>query len=188
MLQNRFLPRIIYLLLGLMVWSSCENDINKARKLANTDDVSVDIATNVKLKYKEEGRMVVVISAPELRRYFRNENRVEFPKGFKLEFFDRGSPTCTIRAGYGIRDESNKQMKASKGVKVVNRAGERVETEEMIWEELKKQIRADGKVKIITPDDILYGQGLLADETFSNYTLKKITGVVSVDDNNLPSR
>jgi LPS export ABC transporter protein LptC len=188
MLRSHFYVSIINLLLGLILLCACENDINKARKLANTDDVSVDIATNVKLKYKEEGRLVVIISAPELRRYFRNENRIEFPKGFKLEFYNGGNITCTINAGFGIRDESNKQMKASKGVKVVNRAGERVETEEMVWEELKKQIRADGKVKITTPDDILYGQGLLADETFSNYTLRKITGVVSVDDNNIPSR
>jgi len=188
MLQKRYFQKFCCLLFGLMILSACENDINKARKLANTDDVNVDIATKVKLIYKEEGRKVVVISAPELRRYFRNENRVEFPKGFKLEFFDRGNTTCTIIAGYGIRDESLKQMKATKGVKVVNRAGEKVETEEMIWEELKKEIRADGKVKIITPDDVLFGQGLLADETFSNYSLRKITGIVSVDDNNLPGR
>lgn len=188
MSQNRFYLSLSTLFLGIMLFCACENDINIARKLANTDDVNVDIATKVKLIYKEEGRKVVVISAPELRRYFRNENRIEFPKGFKLEFFNSGTITCTITAGYGIRDEGIKQMKASKGVKVVNRSGEKVETEEMIWEELKKEIRADGKVKIITPDDVLYGHGLLADETFSNYSLRKITGIVSVDDNNLPGR
>lgn len=167
---------------------ACEADLDKAKELANTDDANVDIATNVRLKYKEEGRLVVVISAPELRRYFRNSDKLEFSKGFLLEFYNDGIVTCTIAAGYGMRDENFKQMNASKGVKIINRSGEKVDTEEMIWDEARKRITADGKVVITTPHDKITGFGLVSNETFSEYTLKKIVGVVSVEDNNIPGR
>lgn len=167
---------------------SCETDLEKAKELSNTDDANVDIATNVRMKYKEEGNLVVVISAPELRRYFRNADKLEFKKGFLLEFYEKGIVTCTIAAGYGMRDDNLKQMKASGGVKIINRSGERVDTNEMIWDEVRKKISADGKVVITTPHDKITGYGLLSDETFSNYTLQKIVGVVSVEDNNIPGR
>jgi hypothetical protein len=102
--------------------------------------------------------------------------------------YDDGILTCTINAGYGQRDETTKRMTASGGVKVLNFKQEQMESEEMIWDEVRKEIKVEGKVKVTTPTDILYGIGLVADDRFKNYSMKKITGVVEVEGDNIPGR
>ena len=167
---------------------SCENDPQQAKALANTDNAQVDIAKDVRLMYKESGKLTALITAPLMHRYFRNENKIEFPEGVVVELYNNGNLTCTINAGYGMRDETTKRMDASKGVKVQNYKKEQMESEEMVWSEVAKEIRVDGKVKVTTPNDVLYGVGLVADDQFNNYTMSKITGRLSVEDNNIPGR
>jgi LPS export ABC transporter protein LptC len=173
----------------LLPWlMACKNDLAKARELANTDEAQKDVAVNVRMVYKENGQIIAVISAPTMHTFFRNENRLVFPEGLAVELYDQGEMTCNIQAGYGQRDETTKRMTASKGVVVMNNKGEKLESEDMIWDEVRAEIKVDGKVKITTPTDQLTGYGLLADDRFRNYSMKKITGVVQVQDDNIPGR
>lgn len=178
----------LFLLLFSLSFQACDNDIDTARELANTDDVHMDIATDVRLLYKEKGQLTALITAPSMHRYFRNENRLVFPEGLTVELYDNGVLTSVIRAGYGQRDESVKRMVASQGVNVRNYKNEQMDSEEMIWDEVRQEIKVEGKVKVTTPTDILYGYGLEADDRFKNYTMKRITGVVEVEDDNIPGR
>jgi LPS export ABC transporter protein LptC len=181
----RFLPLFCWVLMGL---SACDSDIEAARELANTDDVQMDVATDVRLMHKEAGKLTALITAPLMHRFFRNENRVVFPEGLLVELYDNGILTCTIRAGYGQRDESTKRMTASGGVTVLNYKQEQMDAEEMLWDEVRQEITVEGKVKVTTPTDVLYGLGLVADDRFKNYTMKRITGVVEVEGDNIPGR
>lgn len=176
---------IVFLLLTSSL-ISCTSNLEKARELANTDDVNMDIAENVRLIYKEKGELVAVITAPVMYRFFRNENRLVFPEGLAVELYDDGVITCEIRAGFGERDETTKKMRASKGVVVTNYKQEKLVTEEMIWDEVRKEIQANGQVKVTTPSDHITGYGLKADDRFRNYTMNRITGVVQVEDDNIP--
>lgn len=179
---------MIILAVCSMMLSACDSDIEAAKELANTDDVQMDVATDIRLMHKESGRLTALITAPLMHRFFRNENRIVFPEGLVVELYDDGILTCTINAGYGQRDETTKRMTASGGVKVLNFKQEQMESEEMIWDEVRKEIKVEGKVKVTTPTDILYGIGLVADDRFKNYSMKKITGVVEVEGDNIPGR
>lgn len=180
------IARTILLLLFITGLISCSNDLEKARELSNTDDVQMDVAENVRLMYKEKGLLVAVITAPVMHRFFRNENRLVFPEGLAVELYDNGIVTCEIRAGFGERDETTKKMQASKGVVVINYKQEKLETEEMVWDEVREEIQADGQVRVTTPADRITGYGLRADDRFRNYSMNRIAGVVRVEDDNIP--
>lgn len=182
----RGMGKWITLLSFFLCFTSCSSDLEIARQLANTDDVQMDIAENVRLIYKEKGQLVAVITAPVMHRFFRNENRLVFPEGLAVDLYDDGVITCEIRAGFGERDETTKKMLASKGVVVTNFKKEKLETEDMVWDEVREEIQADGRVRVTTPSDRITGYGLKADDRFRNYTMNTITGVVQVEDDNIP--
>lgn len=64
-----------------------------------------------------------------------------------------------------------------------NSKNEIMETQELTWEMRTKRINTDKPIKIRTPDNIISGIGFDSDEDFSNYTIRKVSGVVAVDDN-----
>jgi lipopolysaccharide assembly outer membrane protein LptD (OstA) len=54
-----------------------------------------------------------------------------------------------------------------------------------MWNQAEKKIYATGFVRITTPDEIIYGNGLEAKEDFSEYTIKKVTGTVKIKNDDL---
>jgi precorrin-4 methylase len=71
-------------------------------------------------------------------------------------------------------------MTARKNVEVINAKGEKLNTEEIIWDEQKKIIYSNAFVKISTGDEIIWGIGMEANEDFTDYVIKKVTGKVKV--------
>ena len=63
-------------------------------------------------------------------------------------------------------------------VEVVNTKNETLSTEELIWNNKTRRITSDKFVKIQTADEIIYGDGLDANEDMTNYRIKKISGTV----------
>jgi lipopolysaccharide assembly outer membrane protein LptD (OstA) len=69
---------------------------------------------------------------------------------------------------------------------VVNQKGERLTTDELIWDEEKKIIYSNTFVKIATEDEVMYGKGMIANQNFSDYTIKNITGKIKVNASEVP--
>ena len=63
-----------------------------------------------------------------------------------------------------------------------NDKGEKLETEKLIWEEKNASIRTESAIRITTPNEIITGYGLEADEDFSNYSIRNISGIVNVEE------
>jgi hypothetical protein len=71
-------------------------------------------------------------------------------------------------------------MTARNDVVVINKKGEKLNTEELIWDEQREQIYSNAFVKITTDDEIIMGNGLESNQTFTDYTVKHITGSIKV--------
>ena len=65
---------------------------------------------------------------------------------------------------------------------VVNKKGEQLNTEELYWDEKKETIYSEVFVKITTDEEIIMGEGFEADQNFTNYTLSKVTGQITIED------
>jgi LPS export ABC transporter protein LptC len=101
-------------------------------------------------------------------------------------FYDeRGKEATTLKADYGVRYELSKRMEVKYNVEVINVNGEKLNTEHLIWDEKKKKIISDAFVKITTAKEIIMGKGLEANQDFTQYEIKEITGSIRIDDNQL---
>lgn len=135
---------------------------------------------NVLTLYSDSAKVLIKLQAP-LQEDFENGDMI-FPDGIGVEFYEQGSiVTSTLRANYG-KQERNKDLYLVRGNVVVHniKKQEKLETEELYWNKAKAQIYTDKFVKITTPEEILMGHGLQANQDFSNYKIKKVTGVFSL--------
>lgn len=165
---------------------SCNSDPNEAKKFADPENANIEISEDIRLLHKEGGFTNAIITAPLMHRYSKNENRMTFPQGLQIELYENEMMTAVIQAGYGEKDDNTKKMKASKGVTIVNYKQEKMESEDLEWNENTAQITIEGKVKVTTPTDIIQGYGLVSDDRFSNYKMSKITGILKVEGDNIP--
>jgi LPS export ABC transporter protein LptC len=71
-------------------------------------------------------------------------------------------------------------MTVKNDVIVVNIKGDTLRTELLIWDEKTNKINTNEAVKITTPDEIIYGDGLESNTEFSQYKIFKIKGIISL--------
>jgi len=173
-----------YIIGCLFIFSavSCRNDLATINALFTEEEVQFDVALNPKMVYTELGATRVEIVAPKLRSWNKNPRKTTFPKGLNVAFFEGKRNTSNLVADYGENHEQNKELIVSGNVSFKNDKGEHLETEKLIWYEKTAKIIAEDWVTITTPNEIITGYGLEADEDFSNYTISNISGIVNIED------
>ncbi|PSR05344.1 MAG: LPS export ABC transporter periplasmic protein LptC, partial [Bacteroidetes bacterium SW_11_45_7] len=82
---------------------------------------------------------------------------------------------------YGIAYEDRDEMTVRDNVVVINTKGEKLNTEELIWEREKEKIYSDKFVKVKREDEIIMGKGLVSNQKFTEYTIKDIRGTINVE-------
>ena len=63
--------------------------------------------------------------------------------------------------------------------------GDKLNTEHLIWNAITKKIFTDEFVKITTKDETIWGDGLVANQDFSDYQIKNVKGQVYMKDEDL---
>ncbi|MCC9165327.1 LPS export ABC transporter periplasmic protein LptC [Pontibacter harenae] len=132
---------------------------------------------NVTTLYSDSAKVLVKLEAP-VQQEFDDGNSV-YPDGLYVEFYEQkpGEISSTLRANYG-KQERNKSLYLARGNVVVENIikKEKLETEELYWDQRKGDIYTDKFVKITTPERILMGNGLKAKQDFSDYVILNPTG------------
>lgn len=184
-LQLTFLMFVV--LLGA-TFSSCKNDKKAIDDIVTKYHVDEDRAEDVTIIYSEEGITKVRLFAKEfIKKETSKPPYTEMKEGLKVEFFnDSLKVISTLTARYGRYYEEAGNVIIRDSVVVINEKGEELHTEELIWNQNIRKIFTEKFVRINTPTQIMYGQGLEANEDFSWYRIKKPTGIVQVDKEKMP--
>lgn len=163
---------------------SCKNKMEKIRELTEPDTLPSETIRNVELRYYDSGVLRVYLKAPVLHAYYGSENKMIFPSGLEVLFLDsRGRTTGTLKAGYGMNLMDDKILKVRHHVVIVNKEEqETLETEELNWDQRKQKIYTEAHIKIKTPNKMILGQGLEADEKLKKRTLRNVTGEFQVNE------
>ena len=104
------------------------------------------------------------------------------PKGIDLKFYDDSlNIISTLTSNYAINRESENIMEARNNVVVVNKKGERLNTEHLIWDQKAKKIYSNEFTKITTQDEILLGNKFEANEDFTNYKISRVKGNFNIN-------
>jgi len=171
----------IALLLFYIVAGSGSKDLQKLNQFVEADNLA-ETGKDVEILYTESGQAKAKILTDELTRYISNEGITEFKKGLKIYFYDaNGQIESSMTANYGKAFEAEEELFARNNVIVINVKGEKLNTEELIWKRKDKKIFSNKFVKITTDDEIIFGEGLEANEDFSDYVIKKVKGSIKVD-------
>jgi LPS export ABC transporter protein LptC len=167
-------------ILVLLVFLSCCKPSVKDIKKKVVYKGPVAETTNVSTLYSDSARLQIKLSAP-LQLQYENQDGI-YPKGIFMTFFDRqGKVTNTVRANYGKYDKQKDQYFIRGNVVLENAVKkETLRTEELFWEKNTRKIHTDKFVTIQTDRDILKGQGLTANQDFSDYEILKPTGIFSL--------
>lgn len=153
-------------------------------KIASLKEVGVETATNVETFYSNAGIVKAKLNAPLLKRFNNSAPYTELAKGLSLVFYDEHmQENGRMTARYGINYEQEQKMIVRNNVVVVNVKGEILNTEELTWNQATRKIFTDKFVKITTADEVLYGDGMEADEDFTHYKIRKIKGTIKVKEN-----
>ncbi len=169
-----------------LLFGSCENDIGKIRSITDSADLPEVSANDVEIIYSDSGRVTMKITAGEIRQYSKVEKPyIEFPKGIYARFYtDSLTVESEIRANYAIYHTKEKLWDARGNVIANNlQKGEKLNTEELFWDENKKLIYSNSFSRIETKDGTFYGEdGFESNQRFTKWRLKSSRGTVNFKD------
>ena len=139
-------------------------------------------AKDIEVTFSDSGRIQAKLFSPLINRYGGKEPYMEFPKGFRVFIYDSAVHVeSTITGNYGKRLEASRIMEAKGNVIVRNEITKKqMNTEELTWDENKRMIYSNVKVKITTADKVLFVEGLESNESFTWYKFRRVTGEMMV--------
>jgi len=143
--------------------------------------------TDVEILYSDSAKLKVRVLTPLTNRFRKSDNKpyMEFPKGIHVYFYDDSMRVnAEVSSKYAIYRESTRIWEAKNNVVVVNVEGDKLNTEQLFWDENKKIIYTDQFSKVTKPNgEILIGRkGLTARQDFTNWRFIGASGTLVRDE------
>ena len=181
---------IAIVLVSWIVFSlmSCSNKPEEIDELVAADIRSgTERGKNIRIIYSDSAIVKAIIHAPVMERYNEPGNsRDVFPKGILLEFMDNNRTVKSwIKAESAIRDERTNKIIAKGNVNCYDNENKKIETSELIFDEIERIVYTDKLVRITDPvkGDTTYGFGFKANQDFTRFEIKKkVQGKINVTD------
>ena len=168
-----------FLCLSIFLFS-CSNDLETIKEISiqNQSVFPVETIKDFEIIYSDSSKVRVLLSASIMNRFNHEKKYVEIEDGLKVQFFDEsGKKESELLSDYAIIDEENDVIQAQKNVVVRNVNGDVLESETLNWSQKKQEIFTDDFIKITTDNEVIFGQGLVSNQNFTKYTIKKIIWV-----------
>ncbi len=169
--------------IGILVYG-CENNINEVNRLTNSDDLPLQTIYNSTIIYTDSGIVQLKIKAGLINRFPSEEDPYdEFSEGIMVFSYNReGVLESEITANRATNFPNRDFMVAKDSVILKDNEGKTLNTELLNWDNSTGKIYTDKFVKITTPTEILFGDGLEAEQDFSRYEITNIKGRIKIDE------
>lgn len=169
--------------IGLLLCSSCVNDLKKVQELSEKGS-GVEVARGVKTYYYgPNGSVKGILTAPVLYRYLRDTPYMLLDSGLKVDFYNDSLQLQTIlTAKKGKYFEKTNDIVVWDSVVVNTVDGKKLLTDELNWDPKKQQFYTDKPARLITPSQDLTGKyGLEAPGDLSWYKFRSASGDLKMD-------
>ena len=160
---------------------SCTLEKKPVEKETQKVDFSRETAKNINMYYSDSAKVLAIVQAPSLVSFLSQENpRTEFPDGVNVRFFESdASLKSQLTANYAVKNDKTGTITVRDSVVFKNiKEQQKMETEEMIWEEKDGSIYSDKFVKVTTLTEIIEGFGFRSNSDFSEWSMDTISGIV----------
>lgn len=198
--KRHIILSIAIIWVAILFFPSCHRKEVKLRMdaISNREAMPVLDAQQVTTLISDSGITRFRITAVEWQMYDRATPPYwEFPKGIYLEQFDNMLNTsATLRADYAYYNNQEELWHLTGNVYATNVNGEQFETPELFWEQKTERVYSDSAITIIQPPTpaaiqakgedakgtIIKGIGFESNQEMTKYTIRRPTGIFSVDD------
>jgi LPS export ABC transporter protein LptC len=166
---------------------ACSNNMQQVNTLVDKSLLDSENADSVQLYYSTNGQIRAILYALKFTHATSSKpSYIEMQKGLKVHFYNGDTmPTSTLTAKRGKYFEDKNNVLVKDSVVVVNVKNERLETEELVWNDQKQIFYTEKFVTITTPTQIIYGDGMEANQDFTYYKILNPKGVFAVNKNKL---
>jgi LPS export ABC transporter protein LptC len=159
---------------------ACENDLKNNEKIVLGENFPESVYYNFKINYSDSGYATSQITGDTLKQYeakdFKPAHDLMTGNVHLILYRADGSVKSQMKADKAIRYREEGDLHAFNNIVVFNEIGEKLNTEQIIWYEKTGKIKAPVPVKITKKDQILYGDSMISDQYFLNYTLSNPRG------------
>lgn len=172
---------LIYIVTAIAVtfFLGCESKFKEVQKINFSEFVPGGDADNVNLKYTDSGLIKVVLVSPKMLDY---SNLVfpftEFPKGIDVTLYDNKAKTTRVTSNYAVSYGKTGIIDLQGKVKIVSQDGQRLETEQLFYDQKNEWFYTEKKFKFTDLKGISNGQGIDFSKDFKVIHSQKINGEV----------
>jgi LPS export ABC transporter protein LptC len=138
------------------------------------------ILEGINLTYSDSVQVKVRLKTA-LELDLNNQDRL-YPKKVNLFFYDEiGTETTTIVSDSGHYYKTSDEYKLMGNVLINDKVkNQTMNTTSLIWAPSREIIYTKDPVDLNTPTQVLHGQGLTANQNFTQYSLGKVNGTIVV--------
>jgi LPS export ABC transporter protein LptC len=154
----------------------------KEISIQSQSNYPIETIKDAEIIYSDSSKVRLILNAKQMNRYKDEKEYIEINDGLRVQFFDvNGKKESELLSDNGIIDQINDLMQAQQNVVVRNVYGDILESESLNWSQSTNEIFTDDMVKITTKNEIIFGEGLVSNQDFTKYTIKKIKGTISIN-------
>jgi LPS export ABC transporter protein LptC len=182
-------PQGLFLVVCFMMLTGCENDLSKLPGNNSLKDLENDRASEVTFIYSEMGKTRAKLYTKE---FIGAENAkppyIDFLKGVKMDMYNDSlmvESTVTAHTARYYTDQQN--VIARDSVVVKNVKGDKLQTEELIWNKKLQRFYTEKFVRMTINGQPSWGYGLEANEDLSYVRIKNQRGTIPVNEGDIPS-
>jgi LPS export ABC transporter protein LptC len=156
---------------------SCEK---KTEKIKDIEILNLPTVTGMNFQsvFDDSGKVQLIMSAPIMESYENTKDPyTEFKSGISILFFEGKKDTIAkATAKYARYTVKKKLWELKDSVVVINESRDKLETEQLFWDQDKDHIYTDRFVKITSQDQEMMGTGFESDSRLTRRKIKNYTG------------
>lgn len=181
--------RLCVILMALLIaLSSCKNKKEDIDALVNKTILQEDKATDVTIIMSKNGRVEGRLFAKDfIRNDVAKPPFTDIKNGLKLEIYgDSMNVESTLTARYARYYEAAGNIIVRDSIVIINKKGEKLSTEELVWNQKLEKFYTEKFVRITTATQVIYGDGMEANQDFTWYRIHNIKGILQVNKSDVP--
>jgi LPS export ABC transporter protein LptC len=163
--------------------SSCERKIDTIKKAEVLSLPSITVKNDTTV-FTDSGKVQLIMTFAIMESYNNADPPYsEFRSGIKVLFYDgHDEPVGTVYGKYAKYIEKKKLWELKDSVVVVNETNDKLETEQLFWDQEKDRIYTDRFIKITNEDQTVMGTGFESDHRLTRRKIKNVTATIYLKD------
>ncbi len=165
---------------GATVVTSCgEDEHSYVPNIIDGDNTPTMTTVDVNTFISDSGYTKYYIQAPIWKMYEdAKDPNWKFPEGLELEQYDRHlNVTANMICDSAIYFSQKRLWRLDGNVIMINPQRDSFLTQQVFWNQAKREVYSDSFIHIVRSDRIIEGYGFTSNEAMTAYTVQRPTGI-----------